>query len=103
MKKLLYIGLILLALLVGSLLGGLVFSKHTVETITEYKIVPVVETIEVPTECDIVQCRVLKTQIELSQERAERLELLEEYKENGYPEVRPANYVPHCDRAGVVC
>ena len=33
----------------------------------------------------------------------ERQELLEEYKQTGFPEVRPSNYVPYCDRAGVVC
>ena len=105
MKLIYIIGFILLALIVGFFISHYFITPHTTEIVNN--------TVYLVKECDKTSQNGLNELIEPSQREIDRLyydeiiverkELLKEYKEIGFPEIRKANHVPYCDRAGVVC
>ena len=105
MNNKLSLGLIILALLAGALIAYFFIAPHTVEI--ETKVVYITQ------ECENSSQNASNEQISVSAREIvreyydeiieERQEELAEYKETGFPEIRPMNYVPYCERARVSC
>lgn len=104
MKSQLWILIAILTFLVGILFGWLVLSTNTTQ------IVEVEKVIEVEKECnnDVVYLVEKCNNLDKEDLKEYTNAVLEDNKEEWLAndkkvEVRPANYVSYCDRAGVVC
>jgi hypothetical protein len=108
MKKILLIGVFLLIFLAGCLVGWLLLSKTTIPNYnctnqTNYSIVYVEKECVQDTVYLIKECKDLTKADYRVYWDSVLEERQEELASNPVTEVRPANYVAHCDRAGVVC